>query len=76
MLDPETEYLMLRAEDEAILAIRAAHPAAAAAHQQMAISYSTRAVRDLAEARAGLPRPGLASRAEPAILPVSHAGEK
>ena len=55
MIDPETEYLMLRAKDEAILAIRAAHPAAAAAHQQMAISYSNRAVTELVDGDAKAP---------------------
>jgi hypothetical protein len=50
MIDPETEYLMLRAKDEAVLAIRATHPAAAAAHQAMAVRYSTRAVIELVEA--------------------------
>lgn len=55
MIDPETEYLMLRAKDEAVLAIRATHPAAAEAHQQMAVSYSGRAVTELAEAEPPAP---------------------
>ncbi len=48
MIRPETEYLMTRAKDEAVLAIRAAHPAAAEAHQAMAVRYSNRAVTELA----------------------------
>jgi hypothetical protein len=48
MIDPETEYLMLRAKDEAVLAIRAAHPAAAAAHHGLAVRYSTKAAIVLA----------------------------
>jgi hypothetical protein len=49
MIDPETEYLMIRAHEEAVLAIRAEHPAAAAAHQGLAVRYSTKAVMNLAE---------------------------
>jgi hypothetical protein len=49
MIDPETEHLMTRAKEEAVLAIQAAHPAAAAAHQSMAVRYSTQAVIELAE---------------------------
>jgi hypothetical protein len=48
MIRPETEYLMLRAQDEAVRAIQAPHPAAAAAHQRMAVSYSERALAELA----------------------------
>jgi hypothetical protein len=47
MIDPETDHLMIRAEEEAILAIRATHPAAARAHQDMAVRYSTKAVTGL-----------------------------
>jgi hypothetical protein len=50
MIHPDTEYLMARAQDEAILAIQSTHPAAAAAHQLMAVSYSERAVTELVEA--------------------------
>lgn len=49
MIDRETEHLMLRAEEEAVLAIRAAHPAAARAHHGLAVGYSTRAVIALLE---------------------------
>ena len=51
MIDPETEYLMIRAKDEAVLAIRAGHPAAADAHHGLAVLYSTRAVTDLVAGR-------------------------
>ena len=44
MIDPETDHLMIRAREEAILAIQARHPAAARAHHNMAVRYSTRAV--------------------------------
>jgi hypothetical protein len=49
MLDPETEHLMIRAKEEAVLAIRAAHPAAARVHHNLAVRYSTKAVICLAE---------------------------
>ena len=49
MIDPETEHLMTRAKEEAVLAIQAVHPAAAAAHQGMAVRYSTQAVIELAD---------------------------
>jgi hypothetical protein len=49
MIDPETEYLMIRAKEEALLAIQAKHPAAARAHQGMAVRYSTKAVIGLVE---------------------------
>ena len=49
MIDPETEHLMLRASEEAILAIQAGHPAAARAHQGMAVRYSSKAVIGLVE---------------------------
>ena len=44
MIDPETDHLMTRAKEEAILAIQAGHPAAARAHHNMAVRYSTKAV--------------------------------
>ena len=47
MIDPETEYLMTRAKDEAVLAIQAANEAAADAHLDMAVRYSNKAVKDL-----------------------------
>jgi hypothetical protein len=49
MIDPETDHMMIRAEEEAILAIQATHPAAAQAHQIMAVRYSTKAVIALAD---------------------------
>jgi hypothetical protein len=49
MIDPETEHLMIRAKEEAVLAIQARHPAAARAHQNMAVRYSTKAVMGLVE---------------------------
>lgn len=48
MIRPETEYLMTRAKDEAVAAIRSGHPAAAEAHQEMAVRYANRAVTELA----------------------------
>lgn len=47
MIDPETEYLLDRAKTEAVLAIQAVSPAAADAHQDMAVRYATKAVKDL-----------------------------
>jgi hypothetical protein len=47
MIDPETEYLMNRAKDEAVLAIQAVNEAAADAHLDMAVRYSNKAVKDL-----------------------------
>jgi hypothetical protein len=49
MIDPETEHLMTRAKEEAVLAIQARHPAAARAHQRLAVRYSTKAVISLVE---------------------------
>lgn len=49
MIHPDTEYLMARAKDEAVLAIQAGHPAAAEAHQEMAVRYASQAVTELAE---------------------------
>ena len=51
MIDPETEHLMIRAKEEALLAIQATHPAAARAHQGLAIRYSTKAAISLVEQR-------------------------
>ncbi|HEY5710328.1 MAG TPA: hypothetical protein VIT38_00410 [Allosphingosinicella sp.] len=44
MIDPETEHLMVRAKEEAVLAIQAKDPGAARAHQGLAVRYSTKAV--------------------------------
>jgi hypothetical protein len=44
MIDPETDHLMTRAAEEAVLAIQAGHPAAARAHHGLAVRYSTKAV--------------------------------
>jgi hypothetical protein len=44
MIDPETDHLMTRAKEEAVLAIQARHPAAARAHHGLAVRYSTKAV--------------------------------
>lgn len=49
MISPETEYNMIRAMDEAVLAIRSPHPAAAASHYGLVVRYSTLAIRQLAE---------------------------
>ena len=50
MISPETEYLLTRAMDEAVLAIRSPNPAAAIAHHSLAVRYSTQAIIELAEA--------------------------
>jgi hypothetical protein len=55
MTNHETEYLLRRARDEALLAIRAEHPAAAAAHQGMAVRYSTQALIELADGDGDVP---------------------
>src|SRR3546814_13381245 len=46
MIDPETEYLMARAKEEAAMAVEAKNPAAAAVHRGLALRYSARAVID------------------------------
>jgi hypothetical protein len=43
MIDPETEYLMTRAKEEAVLAIQVQDPAAARAHHGLAVRYSAKA---------------------------------
>jgi hypothetical protein len=50
MADDETHYLLDRAKEEAVAAIQADHPLAEAAHQQLSILYSTRAIIEIAEA--------------------------
>ena len=50
MISRETEFLLSRAMDEAVLAIRSPNPQAALAHQGMAVRYSTLAIIELAEA--------------------------
>jgi hypothetical protein len=40
---PETDFLLRRAEEEAILAIRTDHPNAAAAHFDLSLRYGERA---------------------------------
>jgi len=54
MTDPETEHLMVRAEEEAVLAIQAEHPAAVRAHQDLALLYSQKVVNDLRAEEANL----------------------
>lgn len=49
MDDQETDYILRRASEEAVLALHAAHPAAASAHQGLAVHYSARAAALLAE---------------------------
>ena len=49
MIDPETEHLMTRAKEEAVLAIGAENPAAAGAHHFMAVRYSTKAAINLVD---------------------------
>jgi hypothetical protein len=47
MITPETEHLMMRAKQESVLAIQAKHPAAARAHEGLAVRYSSKAVIEL-----------------------------
>lgn len=49
MMGPETEYLMVRARQEAAMAAEASHPAAAAAHRSLSLRYSAKAAMDIAE---------------------------
>lgn len=49
MTDPETQYLITRARQEAKMAARARHPQAAEAHRILSLRYSARAVMDLGE---------------------------
>ena len=49
MADAETEYLLTRAQDEAVAAIRAEHPSAAAAHQRLSLLYSAKAIIGLGD---------------------------
>jgi len=49
MLDTETAYLLTRAREEAIAAIQARHPSASAAHQQLSILYSAKAIIGLGD---------------------------
>ena len=57
----ETDYILRRASEETVLALHAAHPAAARAHHGLAVHYSARAVSLLAddEGEPPLPRPKL-----------------
>lgn len=45
----EAAFLLRRAEEEAILALRSDQPVAEAAHQQLSLRYSVRAREMLAE---------------------------
>lgn len=49
MFDTETAYLLDRAEEEAVAAIQADHPAASAAHQQLSMLYSAKALIELGD---------------------------
>jgi hypothetical protein len=40
----DTDYYLQRAKHEAVMAIQADHPAAAAAHQGLSVRYSARAI--------------------------------
>lgn len=53
MAETETEYLLTRAQDEAVAAIRAEHPAAAAAHQRLSLLYSAKAIIELGQEEEG-----------------------
>jgi hypothetical protein len=47
MIDSETEYLMVRARQEAAMAAQAKHPAAAAAHRGLSLRYAAKAAIDV-----------------------------
>jgi len=49
MSDTETAYLLSRAEKEAVAAIQADHPAASAAHRQLSMLYSAKALIELGD---------------------------
>ena len=49
MPDNETAYLLNRAEEEAVAATQADHPAASAAHRQLSMLYSAKALIELGE---------------------------
>ena len=49
MSDIEAGYLLTRAKEEAKAATQAIHPSASAAHQQLALLYSAKAILELAE---------------------------
>lgn len=66
MMNPETEYWMIRARQEAAMAAEASHPAAAAAHRGLSLRYSAKAAMDIAA--------GANDRMEnPDLRPVSSA---
>ena len=47
MSDAETAYLLARAKDEAIAAIRSENPAVSAIHQRLSLLYSAKAIMEL-----------------------------
>ena len=47
MSDTETAYLLARAKDEAVAAIRAGDPAASAVHHRLSLLYSAKAILEL-----------------------------
>ena len=51
MTDTETAYLLARAEEEAIAAIQADHPSASAAHRELSMRYSAKAIFELVDER-------------------------
>ena len=48
MSDIEAGYLLTRAKEEAEAATQAHHPSASAAHQQLSMLYSAKAILELA----------------------------
>ena len=50
MIDPEAEYLLRRAKEEAFRAIQAENPTVSAVHQELALRYSAKAVIAIANA--------------------------
>lgn len=49
MTDSETAYLLTRAKEEAVAAIKAKHPSASAAHQRLSMLYSAKAILELGQ---------------------------
>lgn len=64
-MERETEFLMRRAHEEALKAIRSDQPQAADVHEAMAVSYSAKAAELLAEPDAEAVEPEIATEARP-----------
>ena len=65
-MERETEFLLRRAHEEALKAIRSNQPEAADVHEAMAVSYSAKAAELLAEPDASAVDPEVATEVLPA----------